>query len=580
MTPPPYTPASLSRRQLLQGLGASTALVATAPLRAAQTSPIAAFLTLLRQPDTARMFFGDTEDASPKRLQRTGDRWTTAGAELRCTLSADALALTLHAPSTPVRRLHLRWQGIIAEDTRVLGDAWERSYGDLAWLPLQPERPLPWYCLLTTAAGTHGFGVRTGAAAFCFWQADSAGLSLWLDLRNGGCGTQLGDRLLSLAHIIQHQGTPTETPFTATQALCTRMAPTKPLPTERGGLSTRIIFGSNDWYYAYGKNSPAGILRDADLMRELAPASGPRPFTVIDDGYQDPRQFPDMAALAAQIASRDVIPGLWIRPLRAPAGTPATHLLPIARFGPHATTEEGRAFDPTVPEARAAAIAVVRQACDWGYRLIKHDFTTWELLGQWGSAMAMAASPTRDGWHFNDRSRTNAEIITALYQDIRAAAGDDRLVLGCNTVGHLAAGLFDAQRTGDDVSGRTWERTRRMGVNTLAFRLPQHGRFFSVDADCVPITTAIPRNLTQQWLRTVAATGTVLLVSPEPGAVGPEQKQALREAFSTCAFQSTAAPAEPIDWLLSRTPEHWQSRTAPATYHWLNPTEGASPFSV
>ena len=57
---------------------------------------------------------------------------------------------------------------------------------------------------------------------------------------------------------------------------------------------------------------------------------------------------------------------------------------------------------------------------------------------------------------------------------------------GCNTIGHLSVGLFDASRTGDDVSGREWERTRRMGVNTLAYRLPQHKTFFQLDADCVP----------------------------------------------------------------------------------------------
>ena len=42
-------------------------------------------------------------------------------------------------------------------------------------------------------------------------------------------------------------------------------------------------------------------------------------------------------------------------------------------------------------------------------------------------------------------------------------------------------------RTGDDTSGRIWERTRRMGVNTLAFRLPQHNTFYHIDADCVGI---------------------------------------------------------------------------------------------
>ena len=45
--------------------------------------------------------------------------------------------------------------------------------------------------------------------------------------------------------------------------------------------------------------------------------------------------------------------------------------------------------------------------------------------------------------------------------------------------------ILDARkqnRTGDDTSGRIWERTRRMGVNTLAFRLPQHNAFYHIDA--------------------------------------------------------------------------------------------------
>ena len=46
---------------------------------------------------------------------------------------------------------------------------------------------------------------------------------------------------------------------------------------------------------------------------------------------------------------------------------------------------------------------------------------------------------------------------------------------------------LDLNRTGDDTSGRIWERTKRMGVNTLAFRLPQHNTFYHIDADCVGI---------------------------------------------------------------------------------------------
>lgn len=573
----------MNRRQVLQSLGASAALAGATPLRAAGMAHSGAgFVTLLRQPDAVRVFLGEAEDEAPRAMQRAGERWTAAGVELRCVVSAAEVALTLVAPAASVRRVHVRWMGRTAADVRVLGDAWERSYGDLAWMAMEPERVLPWYCVVETgsgpgAAATHGYGVKTGAGAFCFWQVDAEGISLWLDVRNGGNGVRLGERELRLARVVERRGSAGETAFAATRALCGLMAPEAPLRAERGGLPVATIFGSNDWYYAYGKNTPAGILRDAELMREVAPARGPRPFTVIDDGYQDPKVFPDMARLAGEIAARGVVPGVWIRPLRAAAGTPAGQLLPGMRFGQRRDTSEGAAYDPTVPEARAAALAVVTEARGWGYRLIKHDFTTWELLGQWG--FQMGASPTRNGWSFRDRSQTNAEIIAALYRDIRVAAGDDRLVLGCNTVGHLAAGIFDAQRTGDDVSGKDWERTRRMGVNTLAFRLPQNRAFFSIDADCVPITAAVPWSLTEQWLRAVAATGSVLLVSPEPGAVGAEQTRALREAFLRVGT-AASGPAEPQDWVESRTPDRWRGAGAEMKYEWVDAATGASPFPI
>ena len=47
-------------------------------------------------------------------------------------------------------------------------------------------------------------------------------------------------------------------------------------------------------------------------------------------------------------------------------------------------------------------------------------------------------------------------------------------------------------------SGVEWERTRNMGVNTLAFRLPQHRAFFDMDADCVGITGKIDWNKNRQ----------------------------------------------------------------------------------
>ena len=36
-----------------------------------------------------------------------------------------------------------------------------------------------------------GYGVKTQASSFCFWQRDSDGITLWIDLRNGGEAAEL-----------------------------------------------------------------------------------------------------------------------------------------------------------------------------------------------------------------------------------------------------------------------------------------------------------------------------------------------------------------------------------------------------
>ena len=232
------------------------------------------------------------------------------------------------------------------------------------------------------------------------------------------------------------------------------------------------------------------------------------------------------------------------------------------------------AYDPTIPEALELMLAKVRQVVGWKYDLIKHDFSTYDLLGQWG--FDMGAQPTIPDWNFHDRSRTNAEIILAFYQSIRAAAGEKVLLLGCNTVAHQAAGLFEIQRSGDDTSGREWERTRRMGVNTLAYRLPQHRTFFDLDADCVGITKAIPWELNRQWLDLLARSGTSLFLSPGPDARGPEQKAAIKEAFAIASAGKSTGVA--TDWLAETTPERWNFKGTPKQYGWT--PDGADPFST
>ena len=55
-----------------------------------------------------------------------------------------------------------------------------------------------------------------------------------------------------------------------------------------------------------------------------------------------------------------------------------------------------------------------------------------------------------DGWHFFDETKTSAEIIVQFYRTIYESAAPGTVILGCNVIGHLAAGLVHLNRTGDD----------------------------------------------------------------------------------------------------------------------------------
>ncbi len=557
----------ISRRTFF---GAAAAAAAT-PLASATTTPLPSresFLSILRLPDYVAIHTESSSAATP--LTKSSFRWQAPGIEIRTEIdSPKESAIFVYAPKLPLTRIHFRWNAALRPGLLFLGDAWERSYGDLAFRPMVPERVMPWYFAThdPSTTQTHGYGIRTGAAAFCFWQVDPAGVSLWMDVGNGGNGVLLGDRELHVATIVSCPRAFYGSIHGLLTCLCKAMCPRPRLPSG-------TIYGTNDWYYAYGKNSEAGILRDTALVADLAPKSGPRPFSVIDDGWRNNPAFPDMAKLAKKIRAHNVRPGIWIRPTIATAGTNPKLLLPQKHFR---SPGDELAYDITIPEARAAAIAKMTQVVGWKYELVKHDFSTYDLLGQWG--FEMGASPTIPGWHFNDRSRTNAEILLDYYKALRAAAGDQTILLGCNTVGHLSAGIFEMQRTGDDTSGRLWERTRRMGINTLAYRVAQDRTFFSVDADCVGITNDIPWPLNRQWMDLLARSGTGLFVSPSPDAIGNEQRNAIAEAFAIAAAGTFRA--QPVDILDSTTPQQWKSTQDGAThsYKWF-PNDGTDPYPV
>jgi alpha-galactosidase len=524
------------------------------------------FINLAQQPDHVTAFCESGEIG----LEERGGKWSAGGVEVSYVVNAFGGSVHIAAPSEKLQRVRLRWHGSFQQDAKFLGDHWERGYGDLEWRGFVAERVLPWYVLAHEPEGTHGFGVRTGPSSMCFWQTDPSGITLWLDVRNGGTGIDLGDRRLDAATVVCRKGMSGESPFEAARAFCEMMCPNPLMPDHP-------VYGGNNWYYAYGKSSHEQILLDTDLLVSLSLESRNRPYMVIDAGWtpegsclgsewdRGNQDFPDMAKLAVEMRSRGARPGLWVRPLAMAASGKDNWLL--------RTVADGiRVLDPSIPEALEHVKLVIARIRAWGYDLIKHDFSTFDLFNRWGSAMG--PDLTSSDWSFSDRTRTTAEIVLDLYRTIREAAGG-AVVIGCNTIGHLAAGLVEIQRTGDDTSGNVWERTRKMGINTLAFRAAQHGTFFAVDADCVGLTKHIPWEKNRQWLDLLSRSGTPLFVSADPLATGPEQAAALREAFAIAAEQQPLG--EPLDWLNSTSPRQWKLQGERRDYDWLEPG-GALPF--
>lgn len=482
------------------------------------------------------------------------------------------LAIFLTAQTSKVKWIKLRWNNLSWDkNVRFLGDAWERGYGDMEGKGMNPNRFMPWYFCAKSEAKSICYGVKVRPSAMCFWQVDSLGMTLFLDVRCGGSGVNLKGRVIKLADVIACEMRDC-TSFEAMQEFCGQMCEDPILPKYP-------VYGSNNWYYAYGKSSESEILADCDYILNLTKDIENKPYMVIDDCWQEHHRlneynggpwtkgnekFPDMKALADKLVQKGVRPGIWVRLL----------LNEDENIKNEWRLSHNNCIDPTNPEALNYIKEDIKRICNWGYTLIKHDFSTFDLFGKWGFQMSPLV--TDDGWHFYDDSLTSAEVVKLLYKAIldasMEASNGEALILGCNTIGHLGAGYMHINRTGDDTSGVIWERTRFMGVNTLAFRLPQHGKFYEIDADCVGIDGGISWLMNKQWADVLAQSGTPLFISVRPNILDETEKQELHEILKVASKQEYHVI--PVDWEETTCPEHWQDKDhdIDCKYQWFEET--------
>lgn len=497
-------------------------------------------------------------------MEQRGSCWYYA--DVTVSLREDG-TVAVCAEETPVCMVRFSFEKLTIENPLVLSDAWERAYGDLCWEAPNASKRMPWYFFAFDGTRICCYGVKTQPDALCFWQFDGEQIMLTMDLRSGTNPVRLTGRQLPACRIVT--AVMDGDPHRACADFCAMMC-------DHPRMVDRPIFGGNDWYCNYGDNSFDKIRVHAQRVAQCAENCPYPPYMVIDDGWQLchrslPRpdgaynggpwrfcnvNFGDMKRMADEIRAAGAIPGIWFRPLQTLEKLPEWYYL--KRDFPDLS------LDPSVPEVLELVRQDVKTIVGWGYRLIKHDFSSADIFGKWG--FEMGEDLYYGNVTFADDTKTTAQIIRNFYLAIREAAGDEVLIMGCNTFSHLSAGIMDIQRTGDDTSGQDWERTKVYGINTLAFRMMQHGKFYCVDADCVGITRDVPWEKNRQWLDVLAKSGTPLFVSIAQDAYSQEVQEAVRAAFETvCKID---AVSEPVDWMERKTPRVWKSVLGTDHYDW------------
>ena len=488
------------------------------------------------------------------------EKWSKA--EYEVALKEDG-SIYIDAGCINIKKISIEFETNFSEKCIVCGDAWERIYADVYWGNAE-NRIMPWYCIFSDNDKIYCYGVETQPNAFCFWEYKNNRLTLILDVRNGNNGVSFTEKFF-VAKLVYREYSGDL--FSAASDFCRAMCPNPRLPK-------RPIFGGNDWYSNYGDNSFEKIIWHTERIAEYADGLKHRPYMIVDDGWQKyyrpaskeathynggswdsaNEKFGDMGRVAEEIDKRGAIPGIWFRPLNLSSGMRQECFFDYNKG----------VLDPTVSEVQSYITESIKQFIKKGFKIIKHDFSSFDLFGRYVHSTDDLACATVGS--FSDKRKTNAQIIKDFYRLIRNAAGDDCMLIGCNTFSHLSAGFFEIQRTGDDTSGVDWERTRDYGVNALAFRMPQHMNFYCADADCIGVTNSIDWNLNKQFLDVVSKSGTALFVSLARDACDNEKGKAISAAFEKCC--ENTKPSKPIDWTTNKTPRIWESLFGNDIYDW------------
>ena len=522
------------------------------------------FLDLIRTPDDIKV---QTEN-SPFRFEEKGTSNETR-AEVKCITEGKTLKIYLYPNGDAVKYIRLRFNGDISDVNSVLGDTIARSQtDDVLWHSFLPHYQMPWYFYTNDGENLHGYGVKTGCNSFAFWFADPYGITLLLDVRNGARGV-VCDELLC-AEVVCRKGEAHEDMYKAAHEFCKMMC-------DKPNLPATAIYGLNNWYWAYGAIEEKVVLEEAEFLGKLTKGLKDRPFMTIDDGWQiahakgkynggpwnlTNENFASMQATAEKIHGFDCNAGIRVRLLLTLSHVPeeAVYNSPYSH--------NAIVMDPTHEYSKQKIAEDIKRLSDWGYDMIKHDFSFFDLFG---ATLSNNMPP-----HFYDKTKTNAQIMKEFYTLIQQSAGNT-IIMGCNTINHLAAGIHQVQRSGNDTSGRHFENTRRYGVHSM-MRAPQNNAFFRTDPDCAAFTDKVSKKLNFDFLEMAAITGSATFASVTPKILNTAEQQRLREIFEIASTIEPQDCATITDWTRTAVPSQFEFKGKSYNYNWYSDYQGARNF--
>lgn len=317
-------------------------------------------------------------------------------------------------------------------------------------------------------------------------------------------------------------------------------------PRRRNGFPTAPA-GWCSWYQYYSAVTEADIVANTDAIAEKLLPYGCR-YVQIDDGYQLGRKpeggghldtldwlrtnerFPrGMRWLAAYIAHRGLIPGIWTCPFgisnRDWFAAHPEWFVRDAAGEPIATRWPGPlVFDPTSDGYREHLQLVYETFLRWGYRYFKVD-----------------GCPVTWGFYRDHQNRLHDSTIgpdAALrggLQQIRDIVGKESFVLTSWGIAQNAIGIADGGRVGGDVKA---ERTAVLKARDALLRWYfTHDVAWFADPDVFCVREPLSLEEARIWVTMIGLTGSVTMNSDNVAALPEERLELVRRCMPTTSVR-------------------------------------------